>query len=351
MMGTHHYTSMGKKTTLEELAKAAGVSITTVDRVVNQRGGVSAKSEKKVLKWANRLNLDRHIYRSYLSTLRVAVLIPSTKNPFFAAMSDAFRALDGSSSDVRINTFIHTIDPMNADEIARKVVDLATQYDGMIICCPDHPKVSDAIHVVVGIFPVVTLVTDLPNSGRIAYVGPDNRQIGRVAGELMGRFLGEPGGKVLMMLGYHRIVGHQEREMGFRFVLRERFPNVSILDVADSEEDSDRAAHIAQNALKQSPDIRGIYNVSAGNYEISQTLIKLGRTTDVVFITHELTPMRRKMLKSGLLDAVIDQNPRMEARKSIDVIAHHFNRTQFDKFPDSFIPFEIFLRENCPTIM
>ena len=350
-METHQYVHMTKKLTLEELAEAAGVSIATVDRVVNQRGGVSAKAEKNVLEWANRLNLDRHLYRSYLSSIRVAVLIPSTINPFFSAMSDAFRALGGETNNTKINTFIHTIDSMDARKISRKLSDLATQYDAMVICCPDHQQVSDAIQKVAGLLPVVTLVTDLPKSGRIAYVGPDNRQIGRVAGEIMGRFLGESGGKVLMMLGYNRIAGHQEREMGFRLVLRERFPNVSILDVADSEEDSSRAAQIAQNALKHSPDIRGIYNVSAGNYEIAQTLIKLGRTTDVVFITHELTPKRREMLKRGILDAVIDQNPRMEARRAIDVLAHHFNRAQFAQITDDFIPFEIFLRENCPASM
>ncbi len=349
-MGIHHNEEMTKKTSLEDIAKAAGVSIATVDRVVNQRGGVSPKSEAKVLEWASRLNLDRKIFRPTLKSLRIAVLLPLAKNPFFAALRDAFVALDGGSNAAQIRIYIHTFDPIDTRAAARKIDLVAAEYDGIIVCCPDHQDTSEAATRASHRIPVVTLVADLPASGRLAYVGPDNRQIGRVAGELMGRFLGPQGGKVLVMLGHHRISGHMEREMGFRAIARERFPNIEILDVAESDEDSNRAAQIAQNALHNDPDICGIYNVSAGNYKIAQTLIKLGRAEEVVFISHELTPKRCAMLKSGLLDAVIDQNPRMEARQAIDVLAHHFKRIEDRQVPDPFTPFEIFLRENCPNL-
>ncbi len=338
---------MSSKTTLEEIAKAAGVSIATVDRVVNRRGGVSRKAEAKVLEWANRLNLDRRIFRAHLPTLRVAVLIPPPENPFFAAMRDAFAAMEGPSSEMQIRIFLHVIDPIDSRATAKKLEDVAHHYDAAIICCPEHPATSHAVLRASDMIPVVTLVTDLPSSGRIAYVGPDNRQIGRVAGELMGRFLGREGGKVLVMLGHHQIVGHQEREMGFRMVTRDRFPDVEIMDIVESEEDRDRAARVAQQALRNTPDLRGIYNVSAGNYGIAQTLIQIGRENETVFITHELTPQRREMLRSGLLDAVIDQNPRMEARRAIDILANHFKRCDLTVSADIPTPFEIFLRENC----
>lgn len=337
---------MNKKTTLEEIAKAAGISIATVDRVVNRRGGVSPKMEARVLEWANKLNLDRRIFRAHLPTLRIAVLIPSPANPFFAAMRDAFNALDGVVSDIQLRLYHHFINPAEHDSIAGKIDELRSQYDGIIICCPDEPAISDAIALAAGSIPVITLVTDLPNSGRLAYVGPDNRQIGRVAGELMGRFLGPAGGEVLVMIGDHRMVGHQERETGFRAVTRERFPNVMVLDIVESEEDSMRAARLAQQAVSNNPNICGIYNVSAGNYGIAQSLIKLGRTNDVIFITHELTQRRREMLRSGLLDAVIDQNPRMEARRAIEVLAGYFKRGDMMPVFDGPTPFEIFLREN-----
>ncbi|MCR8547776.1 LacI family DNA-binding transcriptional regulator [Salipiger sp. P9] len=340
---------MSNKTTLEEIAKAAGVSVTTVDRVVNRRGGVSPKSEAKVLEWASRLNLDRKIYRAHAKTLRIAVLLPSPDNPFFAAMRDAFSTLEERSEDFRIRCFIHDLDPVNSTVIVQRINELANLYDGLAICCPAHPDVESCLSAVSKRIPVLTLVSDLPESGRIAYIGPDNRRIGRAAGDLMGRFIGREGGKVLVMLGYHRIIGHQEREMGFRAVLRERFPNVTLLDIAESEENSQRAAAVVQRTLKVEKDVRGIYNISAGNYRIAKTLEEQGLDGKVVFITHELTPLRCELLRKGVLDAVIDQNPRIEASKTLEVFAAHFKRGDTTDLPETYTAFEIFLRENCPN--
>lgn len=75
--------AVSNKTTLQQIAEAAQVSLSTVDRVINRRGGVSPKSEARVLEWATRLNLDRKVFRAHLQVLRIAVLMQSPENPFY----------------------------------------------------------------------------------------------------------------------------------------------------------------------------------------------------------------------------------------------------------------------------
>ena len=65
---------MLKKTKLNQIAEAAGVSISTVDRVINRRGGVSQKREEIVLEWANRLGLDRASISDHNKLIKVASL-------------------------------------------------------------------------------------------------------------------------------------------------------------------------------------------------------------------------------------------------------------------------------------
>lgn len=329
---------------------AAGVSLSTVDRVINRRGGVSGKAEAKVLEWASKLDLDRKVFHAHLRVLRIAVLIQAPHNPFFETLRDAFAELEAISQDVRLTCLIHHIEPADARGTAARIRELSASYDGMIICCPDHPAVSDALRAASQRIPVVTLVTDLPNSNRIAYVGPDNRQIGRAAGELMGRFLGLAGGEVLVVLGMQKFAGHQEREMGFRAVLRERFPQCTVVDVLESEEDQTRAGQVVLWALKSRADIRGIYNVSAGNFAIAQQVRSQGREGEIIIITHELTKSRRELLLDGVIDAVIDQNPRLEARRALDTLAAFYNRGDGSFRAKGFTPFNIILRENCPMI-
>ncbi len=211
---------MSRKTTLIQVAEAAGVSLSTVDRVLNRRGGVSAAAEERVLEWAGRLNIDRVAFRQYLKVLRIAVVMQTPRNPFYKGLQDAFADLNKAMLDLKISCFIHYIDVTDVIRTINKINQISAAHDALIIVSPDDPRLSDALKVISGRIPIVTLVTDLPNSGRIAYIGPDNRQTGRVAGELMGRFLGPNGGEVLVVLGMHRIVGHEEREMGFRSVLK-----------------------------------------------------------------------------------------------------------------------------------
>ena len=350
MMGNHHTKPMNNKSTLIRIAEAAGVSISTVDRVVNSRGGVSPDTEAKVLEWATKLNLDRRLFRSHLKTLRVAVLMQSPQNPFFQALRDAFSDLNLTMADLRITSFVHYIDVTDFAGTSRKIEEVAAGYDGLIVTCPNDPKISEALRRVSRKIPIVTLVTDLPDSGRIAYVGSNNRQTGRVAGELMGRFLGSEGGDILLVLGLQRIAGHEEREMGFRSVLRERFPCCRIVAALESGEDRERAGRVVLDALGEHPGVRGIYNVSAGNSAIVQAIGSLGLTHKIVLITHELTEARRQMLLDGALDAIIDQNPRLEAQRALEVLGRNFQRSETGTAGGEYTPFQIFIRENCPAL-
>ena len=56
----------------------------------------------------------------------------------------------------------------------------------MILKAPDHPLVAEAVDELAGAgIPVVTFVTDVPFSRRVAYVGVDNRAAGATAAYLV----------------------------------------------------------------------------------------------------------------------------------------------------------------------
>lgn len=341
---------MSRKTTLTQIADAAGVSLSTVDRVLNRRGGVTPACEERVLEWASRLNLDRVVFREYLKVLRIAVVMQTAGNPFYKGLQDAFADLAASMLDLKVSCFIHYIDVTDVTKSIHKINQISTSHDALILVSPDDPRLSDALRLVSRRIPIVTLVTDLPNSGRIAYVGPDNRQTGRVAGELMGRFLGPPGGDVLVVLGMRRIVGHEEREIGFRSALRERFPACRIVAGLESGEDRERAGEVVNEALNDHSSVRGIYNISDGNTAIVRSIRSMGLENRIVLITHELTPDRRVLLRDGMLDAVIDQNPRLEARRALEALMRHFRRADAERPVEAYTEFNIYIRENCPPL-
>jgi LacI family transcriptional regulator len=98
--------------------------------------------------------------------------------------------------------------------------------------------------------------------------------------------------------------------------------------------------------FRLNPEIAGVYNVSTGDREIAQALGRLAPSRHVVLITHKLTPERRALLKEGVIDAIIDQNPELEITTAVGLIARHFGRR--DSLPaTSITPLTIYVRENA----
>lgn len=336
---------MTRKITARDVALAAGVSSATVDRVLNGRGGVSPEKERKVLEWARRLKIDRNIALRASRTLRIAVLIQPPANPFHAKVQAEFVAANLGQGAYNMQFLIYHIDPQSEARIARKIREVCAGHDALILAASQNAEIAAACREFARKGPVITLATDIHGSDRLAYVGPDNVQAGRVAGDLMGRFLQPLGGEIIVIAGMLSMQGQQERHDGFRAVLSEHYPECRIVEVAESYEEGMRAGDAVRAALKRTPGIRGVYNASSGARPVVDVLRGLDRS-DVVFVTHELTEERRALLRAGWIDAIIDQNPEAEVSAAIQTLAAAFGRAELS--PEQRSPMiQIHMIENC----
>ncbi|MDH2327148.1 LacI family DNA-binding transcriptional regulator [Cereibacter sp. SYSU M97828] len=334
------------KTTAKDVAAAAGVSTATVDRVLNNRGGVAPEKERLVLEWARKLRLDRAMDQRASRTLRIAVAIQPPDNPFHAALQEAFNAAYRLYPQFNMQFRVHHISARSGKETARLISNAADDHDGIVIIAPQDDDVIASLRKFQAVGkPILTLATDIGGLSGHRYVGPDNRQAGRVAGDIMGRLLGKEGGRIIVVVGMLSMTGHAEREHGFRAVLKERYPNCHALPPIESFEIAERAGDMVFDLLRRDAGIRGIYNASAGVESVAAAMRALGRA-ETIFVTHELTEARQRLVKEGLIDVIIDQNPHLEAQICIATIASHFGRHQ-GSIPDAATGLRICMMENC----
>ena len=194
---------------------------------------------------------------------------------------------------------------------------------------------------------LVTMISDVPGAPRSAYVGIDNRAAGRLAGHLLGRFLRTDSGKVALFAGSLSYRGHEEREMGFRHILAEESPNLQIVEMREMLDDREKAYAEACSLLDRHPDLAAIYNVGAGNTGIARALKERGRQHSVILLGHEVTEGTKELLLDGTLDAVIDQNPRVEAREALNILTQSVRGLPFEYHPPRL---QAIFKENIPEI-
>lgn len=317
-----------RKTSMGDVARATGLSLSTVDRVLNGRGGVTAAKANLVLSAARGLRLDRSLSQRPTRMLRIGVLIQPPANPFHAALKEGIDLAARIHLDLNLQFLVHHVDPNDPVRIAEMIRGQRGRCDGLIVTTPGAAPIAAALREASAQIPVVTLADDVPGSGRAAHVGPDDRKAGRVAGDLMGRLLGPRGGRVVVIVGLLAMAGHRERLEGFQGVLAEFHPGTAVAAVLESREDPERAGLVAQRALREDPGLRGVYHATSGLSQVVQALRRSGRAEAVALITHELTPNRRALLRQRMIDAVIDQNPALEAQLAVETMARLLGRLE-----------------------
>lgn len=331
--------------TLVDLAREAGVSSATVDRVVNNRPGVRPRTREAVLGAARRLGYQFDGEVAPARPLRLTFLLPAGTNAFMAALRRQIEAQAVERPDLTVR--VEMIEGFNPESLARSLDEVAPGTDGLGLVALDHPLVREGVRRLSqrGV-KVVTLASDVQNVPRLAYVGIDNRQAGRLAGYVMGRFLaGRDAPKVAFLAGSRSYRGHEEREMGFRAILAEDFPEARLVAQRESLDDRDRAHAEMLAVLDAHPDLAAIYNAGAGNEGIARALTERGLVGRVVLIGHEATEDNKRLLLDGVLDAVIDQNPRVEAREALNALGKAARGEPYALVPPRLA---IVFRENLP---
>ena len=339
------------KATIEDVAVEAGVSVATVDRVLNGRAAVRPQTADRVEKAIRRLNYQPDRLAARLARAReyrFCFILPEGSNAFMTSLAEAVQeeALRMAREKVVID-LIHT-DVFDAQQLASTLDTIGPSYDGVAVVALDHPRVREALNALAerGVT-VVTLVSDVPSSRRAHYVGIDNSAAGRTAATLMGRYLSGKRGKVGLIAGSLSLRDHIERQFGFEQVMAHDFPNLTLLPVREGRDDRVKVQAVAEQLLADHPDLIGLYNVGAGSGGIAAALEQAGRAREVVFITHELTEDTRRALIDGTIDIIINQDAGHEVRSAIRVLMSKADRLPIVEQMER-IRIDIYLRDNIP---
>ena len=335
-----------QKARLVDIAREAKVGTATVERVLNARGNVRPETAERVVLAARTLGYDRRLPERYHGIIRVEVIMVRPDTPFFKRLNDAFVHIAASleSSIVIHRTFLDENDPL---AVARHIAHPGFRRSGLIIVAPDHPDVRvrlrEAKAAGLSVVHIVTRIGDDDNP----FVGIDNYAAGRTAAFYMTNMQKQRCGCFVALCHSGVYEVHRERIRGFSEYLADHpYPGHSFALVIFGRDDRRLSADQLDDALKDHPDIIGIYNAGGANSGVARVLERHSRGDSIMWIGHELTDNSRRWLKSGLMDLVLDQAPELQARRALDTILHRIGFIDVELSSDP-VPFLTINAENC----
>lgn len=309
-----------------DIACESGVSLATVDRVLNRRSGVRHETVQRVLRAASDIGYlpDTADYSTVLlEPMKLVFVLPKNSNAFIRMVGDYVEIAQRNFAPFNIDCHVRYVEEYNPQVLADSLLKFGKRFDGLAFIALEHPVVREAVKQLVEQGKhVLTIVNDLSNSMRCAFVGQDNHAAGRTAGLLMGRQLGAREGKIALIAGSVNYRAQYEREIGFQQVQREIFTRLRVVGALEGREDPVRTYELVRDLLRQHPDLLGIYNVGGGGEGVARALKEALLDGKIVFIGHEIISETRSWLIDGTMDVAITQNPQAEVSNAIRIFTN-----------------------------
>lgn len=328
-----------KGPTIREVAELSGVGVATVDRVLNDRPGVREKTRERVNAALRKL-ADARAARM---NLKIRLLCDSGVT-FNQAMKRAAKEINRTLPRINIEDDYSLTDEFDPVSFARKIEETGAGFDGLILIAREHPAVNQAVRrLVKSGTPVVCVTSDLPSARRSAYIGNDQYAAGSVAGQLIGHALPRSDQKILIVMSA-AFRSQQEREMGFRRVLRSAYPHLRIEERVTADDVPETVFNELTRHFTTNGEPTAIYNVAGANRGVAQALEVAGIEETTIFVGHELTDVSRNLLESGTMDYVISHDVHAEIKRSANWIEQFYSGLTDDPEPSSIL---VHTKYNC----
>jgi LacI family transcriptional regulator len=314
--------TMQRKPTLKQLMEITQLSRATIDRALNNRPGVHPRTRSAIDAALRQLASDVPARSSMPAGQRKHHfrLLAQAGDAFTEELIRKAAELEAEFSASGTCLEVESCVGASDEEVAAKVGKAADEVDGIAIICTNTAATTAALRKCMAAGKsVVTLITDVDADARHAYVGVNNRAAGQAAAFLIGRHLqAHTSPDVAVVVATFSYTCHEDREIGFRSLLRQRFPNVNLVEVIKGADSGAATYEATKRFLQEHGKLDAIYNVAGGNEGLAAALREHGLVGRTVYITHEVNRITEPLLRSDTIDYLLTQDLRLLLRTAVE---------------------------------
>ncbi len=340
---------MVKRPTLHHLAKAAGVSIATVDRVINRRLPVSDDTAQRVVQAAEHIGyhatslIKRRIHEMPIRRFGFLLQKPDA---FYRQLGQELVTATRSSQQIEGKPFVEFVDDVVPSIIAERLLQMAKKAEAIAAVVMDHPVVNEAVAAVLAQGkPVFTLLSNINSEACSGHFGADSRKCGRIAGWTISRLAKKPG-KIGILVGSHGYLNQELSEISFRTYMREHAPEFQLLEPIINLDDERIAYEAVRDMVAANADLVAVYVSGGGQEGLIRALREFCVPHQLVAVCNESTPATRAALQDGVIDLTLGTPFAAISRLVVDAMAKSTTTQDMPHLRPVTLPPDVFIAEN-----
>jgi LacI family transcriptional regulator len=337
--------------TIRDVADAAGLSISTVNRVLAGAENVRDHTVRQVRDAAERIGFYgtgaiQHHAKVKRAQFRFGFLLLQPNRLFYKTLGATLETTARANPEYDIKIHVEFAEDLAPQVISKKLLELGDSCDAIGVVAAVHPLVTAAIDELGRRnVPVFALISQLAATGSVNYVGPDNWKVGRMFGWAIANLCKMPG-KVGILVGNHRFRCQDMNESGFRSYFREHAPLFTLLEPLSTFETNAVAEEMTEKLIADHPDIAGIVILGGGISGTMNAIRTLGKSGQIVVVGHQLMDSTREGLLDGTLSLVISDPLDRLSSEAINGMIRACKSGTESNSQTIILPFEIYTREN-----
>lgn len=337
--------------TIRDLADAAGVSVSTVNRVINQPDSVRQPTRDRVLYAAEDIgfyglgSIESSVLKAR-ETHTVGVLLQQGDRAFYSGLGRALSRAAQTYHAANIDLKLEYLSDLSPENVAARVRALGSQSESIGVVAAEHPYVSEAIDTVIrnGV-PVTALIGGLSAQNDVGFVGLDSWKVGRTAAWAFHKLCHEPG-EIAILLGNPRYRNQELNETGFRSYFREHCAGFTLLEPRSTLESLAIAKELTLDILDTHPNLKGLFISGGGVTGVLEALRQRPQGPNFVTVGYELFAATRTGLIDGNLTMAICHPLETFARQIISQLVDAKKNEVKSGANTNYLNFEIYTSEN-----
>ena len=342
-----------KNYTIKDIARMAGVSAGTVDRVLHDRGDVSASSREKVQKVLDEIDYHPNMFAIGLAAkkrYRIVCIIPYYKeHDYWYAVA---QGIEKAAQELRpFNVGLDFLGYVHADRASyeRACTAIRKEVVDAVLIAPNFREetLKLTVHLEEKGIPYAFIDFNIEHTHALCYIGQDSRTSGYIAAKLLMQKY-EEGQELVLFLNNQKNspaeIQMQRRLEGFMDYLSAEHENLTIHDVVLQKEDAEYNRKYLDDFFAGHPKavLGAVFNSRI--YQVANYLHERGKKMEVL-VGYDLLQKNVEFLKNGEVNYLIGQRPGLQGYCGVKALC---NRVVFKKPVTAvrYIPIDILVKEN-----